>query len=62
MATFKVGSLTMDTYLEWIDIMQGHATDIGRWQYIDPEFTYPHNEPKNQSHVTINHQRQNLAI
>ena len=37
MATFKSGSLTKDTYLEWIDTVQGHATDSGIWKFIDGE-------------------------
>ena len=46
MASFKSGSLNKDTYLEWIDIIQGLATDSGIWKFVDPNGTVSHIEPK----------------
>ncbi|KAI0995273.1 hypothetical protein K3495_g12909 [Podosphaera aphanis] len=46
MTTFKQGSLTKDTYLDWVDTVQGRATDSGVWKYIDPVGTIKHTEPK----------------
>lgn len=46
MASFTVGSLSKDTYLEWIDMIEGHATDSGIWLYIDPMSSIAHNQPK----------------
>lgn len=32
-------------YLEWIDMIQGDATDSGIWKFIDPNNTVAHLEP-----------------
>lgn len=45
-ATFKAGSLTKDSYADWIDLVEGHATDSGLWKFIDPNNTVEHFEPK----------------
>ena len=46
MAFFKAGSLSKDTYLEWFDMIQGHATDSGIWKFVEPESTVIHEEPQ----------------
>ncbi|KAI0997445.1 hypothetical protein K3495_g10740 [Podosphaera aphanis] len=46
MSTFKAGSLTRDTYLDWFDIIQGEAIHHGIWKYIDPTTNFSHVEPQ----------------
>ena len=45
MASFKSGSLSNETCLEWIDMIQGHATDSGIWRFVDPSTAVVIEEP-----------------
>ena len=46
MSTFKAGSLTRDTYLDWFDLIQGEAIHHGIWKYIDPTTNISHVKPQ----------------
>ena len=46
MSSFKPGSLITDTYLDWIDVIQGHAIESGIWKFVDPTSAVYHKEPK----------------
>lgn len=45
MAIFEAGSLNKDTYLEWFDMIQGHAIDSDIWKFVDPSSIIVHGEP-----------------
>lgn len=46
MSTFKPGSLATDTYLDWIDVIQGHTIESGIWKFVDPTTAVYYKEPK----------------